>query len=150
MMPKSPKRSRGKLYSLGYEGRSLDEYLRILLDAGVRRLCDVRRNAFSHKKGFSKGPLGRACEAAGIAYEHRPDLGIAAAERRAVKTEADRTAMFERYARKTLPQQRAALDAIAARLRAGERVALTCFERDQKDCHRLRAAEALSVPCTHL
>ena len=150
MTSKSPKRARGKLYTLGYEGRSLDEYLRILRDAGVRRLCDVRRNAFSHKKGFSKGPLGRACEAAGIAYQHVPELGIAAAERRAVKTEADRAAMFRRYARETLPQQQAALDAIAARLRAGERIALTCFERDPQDCHRLRVAEALAAPCTHL
>jgi uncharacterized protein (DUF488 family) len=150
MASKSPKRPRGKLYTLGYEGRSLDEYLQILLDAGVRRLCDVRRNAFSHKKGFSKGPLGRACEAAGIAYQHLPELGIAAAERRAVKTPADRVALFKKYARATLPQQRAALDAIAARLGTGERLALTCFERDPQDCHRLRVVEALAVPCTHL
>lgn len=146
--------AKGKLYSIGYEGRVLDEYLKILRDAGVERLCDVRRNAFSHKKGFSKGPLSRACEAAGIAYEHRPELGVGAAERRAVKTDADRDAMFARYVRKTLPLERASIDAIAGRVRAGERLALGCFEHDPEHCHRGRLSAALErrlrAKTTHL
>ena len=145
---------RGKLHTIGYEGRSLDEYLQLLREAGVRRLCDVRRNAFSHKRGFSKGALGRACEAVGILYEHLPELGIAAAERRALKTEADRDALFKKYVRVTLPRQGPALDAIAGQIRAGEVVALTCFESDPDRCHRRRISDALEkrlrVKTTHL
>lgn len=148
------KRARGRLTTIGNEGRRLEEYIQILRDAGVRRLCDVRRDAVSRKKGFSKGSLSRACEAAGIAYQHLPQLGIAAAERRALKTEADQDALFEKYVRDPIPRQGAALDGIAGHVRSGEAVALTCFERDPDRCHRRRVAEApekrLRARTTHL
>jgi uncharacterized protein (DUF488 family) len=131
------------LLTIGYEGRSLAEYLALLEGAGCTLVCDVRRNAFSRKPGFSKRALADGCAGAGIRYEHRPALGIASADRQAVETAADVAALFDRYRNEMLPAQGAALAQIAGWLRAGEVVALTCFERDPRDCHRHVVAEAL-------
>ena len=42
------------MYTLGYEGLSLDGYLNKLITTNVNLLCDVRKNPLSRKYGFSK------------------------------------------------------------------------------------------------
>jgi uncharacterized protein (DUF488 family) len=132
-----------RLLTIGYEGLTLDDYVARLREAGCTLLCDVRRNAFSHKPGFSKKPLAAACAAAGIRYEHLPALGIASADRKGVETAADVAALFARYRSEMLPREGAALDQIAGWIRGGECVVLTCFERDPRQCHRHVVAEAV-------
>jgi uncharacterized protein (DUF488 family) len=143
-------RGRVILLTIGYEGRSLEAYLALLCEAGCTLLCDVRRNAFSHKPGFSKKALAAACAGAGIRYEHVPALGIASADRKGVETPADVAALFARYRREMLPQHDAEIAQIADWIRGGERVALTCFERDPQQCHRHIVAEALAVTVQNL
>ena len=138
-----PKHQPAGLVTIGYEGRSLESYLNELLRDGVTLLCDVRRNPLSRKYGFSKGTLSKACEGVGIRYEHLPELGIASEQRQELDTQADYDALFAEYERESLPKQRAALDKIRGWVAAGERVALTCFERLPQQCHRHCVAEAL-------
>ncbi|MFH0907387.1 MAG: DUF488 domain-containing protein [bacterium] len=138
-----PQRQPAGIVTIGYEGRSLENYLNELLRAGVTVLCDVRRNPLSRKYGFSKGTLGKASEDVGIRYEHLPDLGIASDQRKALNTQADYDALFETYERTSLPNQTNALEIIRGWVAAGERVALTCFERLPKQCHRHCVADAL-------
>ena len=133
-----------KLWTIGYEGRTLPEFLDVLREAGVSLVCDVRRNPISRKKGFSKGALKRALEGVDIRYEHLPELGIASARRKNIRTPAQKAALFASYEREDLPRQKPALRKIAAWARGG-RVALLCFERDPADCHRSRVAQALRV-----
>jgi hypothetical protein len=138
-----PRRQSAGLVTIGYEGRSLESYLNELLRGGVSLLCDVRRNPLSRKYGFSKRTLSKACEGVGIRYEHLPELGIASEQRRELHTQADYDALFAEYKGGSLPRQRAALDTIRGWVAAGERVALTCFERLPQQCHRHCVAEAL-------
>jgi uncharacterized protein (DUF488 family) len=138
-----PKRQRAGIVTIGYEGRSLESYLNELLRAGVTLLCDVRRNPLSRKYGFSKGALSKACDGVAIRYEHLPELGIASQQRRGLHTQADYDALFATYERESLPGQTAALGKIGGWVAAGERVALTCFERLPQQCHRHCVAEAL-------
>jgi len=135
--------SAAPLSTIGYEGRSLEGYLNLLLRSGVTLLCDVRRNPFSRKWGFSKNTLAMACEAIGIRYENLPELGIAPEKRHAVASEQDHDALFADYERHTLPQAAAAIERIRDWLRSGERVALTCFELRSQECHRSRLAAAV-------
>jgi uncharacterized protein (DUF488 family) len=79
----------------------------------------------------------------GIRYEHLPQLGIASAERRELKTQADYDALFEDYECKSLPLQNESLAQIQTWIKKGERVALTCFELHPHQCHRHCVAEAL-------
>ena len=131
-----------KLWSIGYEGRTPEEFLDVLRKAEVTLVCDVRRNPISRKRGFSKGSLGRALGEAGLRYEHLPELGIAS-ERRKNLTPAAKEKLFAEYARVDLPKLAKPLAKIAAWVKEGERVALLCFERDPADCHRSRITAAL-------
>ena len=99
----------GALFTIGYEGRTQDEYLALLRGAGVTLLADVRRNPISRKKGFSKGTLAHGCAAVGIRYEHLPELGIASEKRKNLATQADVDALFAEYERDWLPTQGPAL-----------------------------------------
>jgi len=136
------KRSAGIL-TLGYEGRSLDAYLNLLLQNSVTILCDVRRNPLSRKYGFAKTTLANACNRVGIRYEHLPQLGISSEDRRELDTQADYDSLFDTYRHDMLPRQPEALKAIRSWIAEGERVALTCFERIPQQCHRHCVADVL-------
>jgi len=138
-----PKKAKPGLVTIGYEGRSLEAYLNLLLKNSVTLLCDVRRNPLSRKYGFSKNTLSKACEGVGIRYENLPKLGIDSEERRDLKTQADYDALFAEYERKSLPHQTESLAKIRGWVKSGERVALTCFELLPHQCHRHCVAEAL-------
>jgi hypothetical protein len=133
------------LWTIGYEGKSLERYLNQLLRAGISLLCDVRRNAFSRKYGFSKSTLKAACECMGIRYEHLPQLGIASERRRELSGVRDHELLFADYVRRDLPQQRELMTRIAHWIQdEAQRVALTCFESDAGLCHRHCVADALT------
>ena len=135
--------SKPGLFTIGYEGRSLENYLNQLLKSGITLLCDVRRNALSRKYGFAKSTLSRGCEGVGIRYEHLPELGISSDLRQGLKTEADYAALFGRYRRHSLPGQFLVLLRIRDWILAGACVALTCYERLPSQCHRHCVADAL-------
>ncbi len=143
MIESRPGKAKAGLVTIGYEGRSLEAYLNLLLKNSVTLLCDVRRNPLSRKYGFSKSTLSKACEGVGIRYEHLPELGIDSEDRRDLKTQADYDALFDEYERKSLPRQTEPLAKIRAWVEQGERVALTCFELLPHQCHRHCVAEAL-------
>ena len=131
-----PETSRGTLVTIGYEGHSLENYLNLLLRAGVTLLCDVRHNALSRKYGFTKSTLANACQEVDIQYEHRPQLGISAERRRTLRTPADYRQLFAEYKVRDLPRQQETIDEAVRWVSSGEGVALTCYEKDSKKCHR--------------
>jgi len=55
-----------KLFTIGYEGRSVAEFIDQLESAGVERVVDVRDLPLSRRAGFSKTPLQRALSDVGI------------------------------------------------------------------------------------
>ncbi len=131
------------LYTIGYEGLDLDAFLNKLIRARIAVLCDVRRNAYSMKYGFSRKQLHHACVGVGIRYEHLPELGIASGERQELHTQADRDALFARYAERTLPTTRVWQEHIAKLIAEHGRVAIVCFEHEQQCCHRGTLARAV-------
>lgn len=123
------------LYTIGYEGRSLEAVIQMLQAAGVALVCDVRANPQSRKFGFAKRTLQEALEHVGLAYVHLPELGIATDARRTTETAEDYAELFARYADE-LPQRQAAIDELFALLDQYQRAALLCFERESEHCHR--------------
>lgn len=131
------------LFTIGYEGRSLEKYIVELLKNGVKVLCDVRKNAFSQKFGFSKAQLLKACEGTGISYIHLPNLGIISEKRKNLETQDDYDILFKEYECTVLENSKAELNIIFQLLQNEKRVALTCYERDFHQCHRSRIAQKL-------
>lgn len=132
-----------QLFTIGYEGISLETYLNRLIINDVHTLCDVRKNAYSQKYGFSKAQLQKECEGIDIKYVHVPQLGIESEKRQALNTQADYDALFDEYEKTTLRDNTEALQYVRNLIKSDQRVALTCFEKDPKQCHRSRVAKAL-------
>lgn len=147
ILQKRPHNSERTLFTIGYEGLSLERYILKLILSDIRVLYDVRRNAFSQKFGFSKSLLSKACEGVGVKYIHVPELGILSEKRRNLRTSADYDTLFEEYENTVLVTECNALNGIYKSLQSEKRVALTCFEHDPHQCHRLRiATKLMSTP----
>lgn len=133
------------LASIGYEGRSFEDYLNSLIINGITVLCDVRRNPISRKYGFSKSALQNACAGLGISYRHFPELGIPSDERQDLKYQSDYDELFARYEMSVLPSALDSISAICSMVCADECVAVTCFERNPAQCHRTRILNAVTA-----
>lgn len=131
------------LLTLGYEGLSIEKYIGKLITLGVKVLCDVRKNAYSMKYGFKKDTLKMACEAVGIEYIHIPQLGIESDKRQSLKTQSDYDALFDEFERTTLVDNKEYLTRLKTIVDNNVRVCLLCYERDPRQCHRTRVANAI-------
>ena len=131
------------LFTIGYEGLSLEAYINRLIINDIRLLCDVRKNAYSQKYGFSKAQLETACRGVDIKYIHVPQLGINSDQRQDLRSQKDYDILFDIYERTTLKENADALNYVRGLIDSEKRVALTCFEKDPKQCHRSRVAKAL-------
>lgn len=132
------------LYTIGYEGISLEAYLNKLIKNDVRLLVDVRKNALSQKYGFSKSLLKKVCESVGIEYIHIPEVGIISEKRQELNTQLDYDKLFLEYQKTTLEETVDYQKNILYLLNKYKRIALTCFEADICQCHRKPLAEAIS------
>lgn len=132
-----------QLFTIGYEGITLEAYLNRLLINDVRLLCDVRKNAMSQKYGFSKNQLRTACEGVGIKYIHLPEFGIDSQNRKELNTQKDYDKLFEHYECTTLSTNPEALHNMNLIIDKYKRVALTCFEKNPLQCHRTTMAKVL-------
>lgn len=127
-------------YTIGYEGLSLEQYLNKLLQHKVRCLCDVRRNPYSQKFGFTKTELMSALAMVKIKYTHIPDLGISSTLRQDLKNDSDYYNLLKHYEVNILPQQNANIDLLKNLLTKYHRIAITCFEAKISHCHRSKIA----------
>ncbi|WP_434741393.1 DUF488 domain-containing protein [Micromonospora sp. SH-82] len=129
---------------VGYEGRSIGEFVTGLVSLGVNRLVDVRLMPLSRKRGFSKSAISQALNERGIRYEHLRELGNPKENRPGFAgTPAELESARQAYADLLdRPESIAALDELASAAQ-DELVALLCFEADESRCHRHVVMRAL-------
>jgi uncharacterized protein (DUF488 family) len=123
------------LFTIGYEGLSIEKYLNMLIQNDIRVLCDVRNNPLSRKFGFSKTNLEHYLKNIGIEYIHIPELGIVSGKRKNLETDLDYKELFMDY-KKSLSNRKKFIMQVYQILSLKKRVALTCFEHDPEHCHR--------------
>lgn len=129
----------------GYEGLTLESFVSRLRIRGIQTLVDVRLNAISRKRGFSKRALAEALGEAGIAYVHLPALGNQRDNRAGYgELESDQANEVRNRFRKEL-QSEAALKAMqeVADLAQTGAVVLFCYEQDERHCHREQVLEGV-------
>lgn len=134
-----------KLFTIGYEGATIDTFLDTLAAAGVRTLVDVRAVPLSRKPGFSKRRLAAALAERGIGYRHLQRLGTPAEGRNAAR--AHDTAKMRRIYLDHLeaPDAQAEMAMLLDQARESPS-ALLCFERAPEACHRSVLVEVLNAP----
>lgn len=132
------------LYTIGYEGADIRDFVATLKTSGVERLLDVRDVTTSRRPGFSKNQLAAALEAEGIGYVHLRGLGDPKPGREAAR--AGDIAAFRRIYAAHLATASAQADLSAASREATAASAcLMCYEREPTDCHRAIVADIISV-----
>lgn len=124
------------VFTVGYEGRSLDDFVAVLRAAKIDRVIDVRALPLSRRRGFSKTRLSEALASEKIEYVH---LRIAGNPYRAQRADVARClALYRKHLRRSPEVIEAVLE--AAR---GHRAALLCVEREACSCHRSIIASGL-------
>ena len=140
-----------RIFTIGYEGSTVAEFLAALREAGVERVIDVRAVPLSRKPGFSKNVLKAGLTEAGIDYVHLKALGTPADGRTAAR--AGKHEEMERIYAGQLELPEAIVAAEQMRELAAEKPsALLCYEREPAACHRslLLGAVASDAEVTHL
>jgi uncharacterized protein (DUF488 family) len=128
------------LYTFGYEGLTIEEFIIRLMAAKVKTVVDVRELPLSRKKGFSKNSLSAALSEQGIAYLHAPALGCPKPVRNQYKADGN----WRTYTRDFLAYvatQEAPIPELVKISRATT-ACLVCFEADFSMCHRTFVARA--------
>ena len=136
------------IWTIGYEGLSLEQFLELLKANGVEHLVDIREAPISRKVGFAKAALSDAVERAGIRYSHVRALGCP----KPIRDRHKETGDWGRYTR-DFKIYLAGQDEALAQLRAtvaAARTCLLCYEADYNRCHRTFVAEAISSPADEL
>lgn len=118
-----------QVISLGYEGRTIGELISILQKQEVTKLLDIRALPLSRKKGFSKKALSNQLAEAGICYRHIREAGN---PYRKLKTNIEQCLqLYTSY----LLNNPDIIKIVVSEIKSSS-VALLCYEREHKNCHR--------------
>jgi uncharacterized protein (DUF488 family) len=136
--PKTKAAKTRPLFTIGYEQAKPVNVLNELKRAKVELVVDTRAVATSRRPGFSKRQLAASLDDTGIAYIHLQKLGTPA-EGRAAARSSDTDALWRIYDKHIKTEEaRGALDELTALIKSGKRIALLCYCRNPKNCHRSR------------
>ncbi len=144
------------VFTIGYEGESIDSFLYKLISNNIMAVVDVRNNPQSMKYGFSKKSFSDFVEKAGVKYIHIPELGIPSAMRKGLGETLTHKKLFDKYETNLLPKQKDAKTYLLNLISKYPRIALVCFESDHHFCHRhtlvehLKKEKTLSKSVIHL
>lgn len=133
------------VFSIGYEGLSLEAFMATLSRHGIDTVVDVREMPLSRKPGFSKKALAGVLNLSGLEYIHMATLGCPKAVRDRYREDGN----WQRYTASFLLHLQTQRDAIAdlSALVATSSCALLCYEADFNFCHRSMVAAAVRDHC---
>jgi uncharacterized protein (DUF488 family) len=136
--PKKKSTKTAPLFTVGYEQANPAAVLGELKRAKIELLVDTRAVAASRRPGFSKRQLAAALDDEGIGYMHLQKLGTPA-EGRAAARSGDTDTLWRIYDKhiKGADAQNELRELITM-IKSRKRIALLCYCRDPKTCHRSR------------
>jgi len=133
-----------RIFTIGYEGATVGEFVAALQAAGVERVIDVRALPLSRRPGFSKTPLRLALDEVGIEYVHLKALGTPSEGRTAARA-GRHEEMARVYSGQLELPEAMAQSAQMLELAREKPTALLCMERDPAHCHRTLLLDAVAA-----
>jgi uncharacterized protein (DUF488 family) len=132
------------VWTAGHSNVGVETLIDALKSAGIKVLCDIRRFPMSRRNPqFNRDALAASLAAAGIEYQHWPELGGRRTPAKDSLNLGLRDAGFRGFADYMWTQEfDAALDALIA-LAETRRVAVMCAEAVPWRCHRSLLSDAL-------
>lgn len=122
------------VFSIGYEGRDINNFIDELKKVKIKTLVDVRETPYSRKKDFSKSRLREHLERANIRYYHIRELGSPKKLRDKFRRDSNFVYFAKRY-QEYLDARRYLIKSLD-QLLYKERICFMCFEKDYLRCHR--------------
>ena len=141
LIDQKPKKAEPGFFTIGYEGKDIDQFLNALVSNQIELLIDIRRNPFSMNFVYIKDALMKRLMDVGIGYLHIPELGIESEDRKNLKTKEDYDRLFLEY-RKNMHLREVYINRIIE-LGTTKRIALLCYEADSSFCHRGEIADII-------
>ena len=144
-----------QVFTIGYQGLKLEQYVESLLDAGVGIVLDVRETPWSYNRKYIKSVMANALGESGVSYLHLKECGNPKENRRTARTMEECLDNYRDYLRKNTDCLSELGHEIRKAFEVGSPAALTCYERDPHDCHRTILLEELSrlvpdIQVTHI
>jgi uncharacterized protein (DUF488 family) len=130
-------------FTIGYTGRTTEDFLAALVAAGVRTLADIRQYPVSmYRPDFSKNNLRNRLEQHGIHYVHFPELGVPRDIRAKAIDTGTRDVIWQWYDEFVVePYVGHNLHRFMNQME--HPVAMMCTETAPQECHRHRLFQAL-------
>lgn len=131
------------VFTIGYEGLSIDEFVALLQEHDIETLVDIRELPLSRKPGFSKKALASVVNSKGLEYVHMVQLGCP----RDVRDKYREDSNWKRYTdgfMKYLKTQNEAISELSS-LADTSNCVLLCYEADHNFCHRSMVANAVQA-----
>ena len=122
------------LYTIGYEGKQIDSFVKLLKNSSIECLVDVREIPLSRKPGFSKTALSQRLDKENIKYIHLKELGSPKELRNKLKTDHNFKVFFEKMGL-YLNQKHEAIRFVSSHTK-NHSCCLMCFESEATQCHR--------------
>lgn len=135
-----------QIWTVGHSTRSSEEFVALLLAYEIHRLIDIRRYPGSRRyPHFNSDCLAESLSAAGLGYEHLPELGGRRRARPDSPNGGWKNTSFRGYAdyMQTEEFRRAVEELIACGNK--ERTVIMCAEAVPWRCHRSLVADALLI-----
>lgn len=126
------------LFTFGYEGLTIEEFIVRLQAAQVKTVVDVRELPLSRKKGFSKTSFCFALAERNIAYLHTPALGCPKPIRDKYRDDANWKAYTKEFLKYVNTQDASVRELV--KISKATTACLVCFEADFSMCHRTYVA----------
>jgi uncharacterized protein (DUF488 family) len=133
-------KSEKAVFTIGYEKRKIENFIKILKKNNIELIIDIRANGYSHKRDFISSVLEKNLAKAGIDYLSIKELGSPKELRNGLK-EKGYSWFFKEY-KKYLKKEKNELNKLE-KIVKNTRSCLMCFELHAKDCHRSIVAEKL-------
>jgi uncharacterized protein (DUF488 family) len=141
-MEKKPNISYKTVFTTGYEGKEINEFLNYLNEYSIQRVVDVREIPLSRKRGFSKTALRQRLAEYDIDYIHIKAFGSPTHLRKKVYRDKDFDYFFEKYAEHLQSCHKELEDLYES---INEKLScLLCFEKEPTNCHRSAVADGVS------
>ncbi|MBI5102429.1 MAG: DUF488 domain-containing protein [Nitrospirae bacterium] len=130
------------VFTIGYEERTLEEFIGRLKRHDIRVLIDVREIPASRKPGFSKNRLSEILLDNNIKYVHIKDLGSPKTIRERLHRDNDYKTFFIEY-RAYIESKTEILKELYNDVVSQKTSCIMCMERFPEYCHRKIVAEKM-------
>ncbi|HOV81591.1 MAG TPA: DUF488 family protein [Methanothrix sp.] len=133
-----------EVYTIGYEGRTLSQFINLLKINNIRQIIDVREIAFSRKSGFSKSALEKGLKSNDIIYRHCPQLGTPKEIRESYYQTHNFSLLAEMFEKHFIESEAKEILFDVIGLAIVRKSALMCYELLPSKCHRSLIAKKMA------